>query len=176
MQARSVAEIIDVMVIVPFLFAASGKHNIQPNYLIIAGILAFIAIVFRWYNNLEFHDRFLLALQVFIFTIIATLYLPSSFSIEGFAESRSLTVEQAYLILFYIILIIIGIYTTFLTKTGFIGILVDPQVVRRDSLIVLACTIVSILGVIFLPKLSILWIGITIILWRSTSLFKIKSS
>ena len=65
MQARSVAEIIDVMVIVPFLFAASGKHNIQPNYLIIAGILAFIAIVFRWYNNLEFHDRFLSVIPEF---------------------------------------------------------------------------------------------------------------
>ncbi len=172
MQARNIAEFIDVLIIVPFLFAVSGKHNIQPNYLIVAGVLAFIAIAFRWYKNLEFHDRFLSALQVFIFTIIATLYLPLSLSIEEFAASRSLTAEQAYIILFYVILIIIGTYTTFWTKAGFIGIEGDPKVVRKDSLIVLACTITSVFGVILLPEFLVVWIGIIIILWRSILWFK----
>ena len=149
MQARNIAETIDVLILLPFLFALSGKHNIQPHYLIIAGILAFAAIALRLYKNLEFHDRFLLAVQVLIFTVIAILYLPSYFSVEEFAQSVSLAAEQVYFILFYVILIIIGTYTTFWTKTGFTGIVGDSQVVRKDSLIVLSCTIVSLLGVIF---------------------------
>lgn len=135
MQVRTIAKILDVLIIMPFIFAISGKHHIQPNYLLMAGILAFIAIAFRWYKNLEFDDRFLLAAQVSIFTVIASLYAPSSLSIEEFVERVSLPVEQIYALLFYAILIIIGIYTTFLTQTGFIGCVGNPQEVKKDSLI-----------------------------------------
>jgi hypothetical protein len=172
MQVRSIAKILDVLIIVPFLFAVSGKHHIQPNYLLMAGVLAFIAIAFRGYKNLEFNDRFLLAFQVLIFAVIAALFLPYSLSIEGFAERMSLPVEQVYALLFYAILIIIGIYSTFWTQAGFIGVVGDPQVVRKDSLILLACVIGIALGVILVPNSLSLWLPLTAILWRCILYYK----
>jgi hypothetical protein len=176
MRATSIAIILDFLFIVPFIFIASSRHeNLEPRHLILAGIFAFLSIAFRWYKNLGFDDRFWLALQVLSFVAVTNLFLPSSLSIDAFAQYIHVAIEAIYILLFYIILIIIGIYTTFWTPIGFVGRAGDPQEVRKDSLMLLLSIIAAATGIIFFPDFIAGWFIVTGMLWRSTVYYKRRS-
>lgn len=105
---------------------------------VMVDILSLIALFLHWYNNIIF-DRIMLSLYLYL---IAKSVL-------------SLRYDLLHTHFIFPVLIVVGLYTTFLTEAGFIGIVgVDKKTVFKASLALL-----SIVTFVWLCAYQLRWPG-----------------
>lgn len=119
----------------------------------IATFLSLIAIFLYWYNNIVF-DRVMLSLYLYLIT----------------KSVLSMKYNLLHTHFIFPMLIVVGLYTTFFTKAGFIGVVgVDKKAVRKTSLGFLVIVILMGLS-LFGERWSIHIAAFLIIAWLYGSL------
>lgn len=130
MQATNIIMLINTLFLLATVF---GFYQDVLYPLCITVILAAVALWFHWYKNIMI-NRPMLILYVCTILIVLLDLIPSNIL---------LPLYLAPLIL-YGLVVGIGIYTTFWTKAGFVGVIgKDKKAIRRASLVLLSAVIIS---------------------------------
>jgi hypothetical protein len=109
---------IDLMI---FIFLIQPAGWIFMVY-VVATLFSLIAIFLHWYNNIAF-DRVMLSLYLYLIT----------------KSILSMKYDLLHTHFIFPMLVAVGLYSTFFTQAGFIGVVgVDKKAVRKSSLVLLA--------------------------------------
>ncbi len=117
-----------------FLLAAAFGFYQDIIYLFcIAVILAALALWFHWYKNIMINRPMFILYVCTLFIALLNL-IPSNILLPLYLTPLML----------YVLVVSIGIYTTFCTKTGFIGVVgKNHKAIKRASLVLLGAIIIS---------------------------------
>lgn len=120
---------INILIFLAIIFSMGRDASTYALYSL--PILAVIALMIYWYKNIVIH-RLLLAL--YVSTILVAI--KELLSLTHFPLSSDM-------LLFYGVLVVVGIYTTFCTRAGFVGVIGDNEAaIRTASLWLLAVVII----------------------------------
>jgi hypothetical protein len=128
MQAEHIITVINILFLLTCLL---GIFHFE-FFLYIAAILAAIALAFHWHKNIMINRLSLIGYVTAIFLILSNI------------------ISTIFVPVCYALVIGIGIYTTFWTKAGFIGVEgKNKTAIKRASLVFLGLVIVIPIGLYF---------------------------
>lgn len=130
MQIKYITILIHILFL---LVAAFGFYQDDLYPLSIAVILAALALWFHWYKNIMINRPMLI---LYVCTILIVLL--------NLVSSNILLPLYLAPFMLYSLVVGIGIYTTFSTEAGFVGVIgKDKKAIRRASLVLLSAVIIS---------------------------------
>jgi hypothetical protein len=148
MQAKNIVILIHILFVLAIIYGVSGKINMYP-----AVTIAIISLCFYWYKNIII-DRIMLTIYIAFMIIAACTFIPSDVInrlfdyIPPYASPAS-----AGLLFWYFLLFIVGAYTTFCTKAGFVGVIGDNQKAIRNASL-------ALLGVVTIVPIIVVTLGV----------------
>lgn len=143
MEARNIITIINILFGLSILSAIRITSLYSFFYSFCAtAILAAVSLAFHWYKNIIV-NRPMLVLYIF-FILVALFYtFPTAI-----ADQLPFHFVELW---YYWILVAIGIYTTFFTKAGFVGVIGNnKKAIKNASLALLSVVTIILIIIIFL--------------------------
>lgn len=150
MQAKNIAFLINILFLLALICVLSKERSFYPIYA--AAILAIISFGFHWYKNIIV-DRIMLTFYILFMIIAAGIFIPADVSNRLFTYIPSyLSTESGGLLFSYLLFFLVGFYTTFWTRAGFVGVIGDNQKAIRNASL-------ALLGVVTAVPIIILTLG-----------------
>jgi len=143
MKSAQLITFVNILLLLAVIFAVATDPSIYTLQLV--GFFAVVALGASWYKKITI-NRPLLVFYICMILVSVMSILPESIPVYLSSESSSV-------LFLYAIIVVVGIYTTFFTKAGFVGVIGDNQKAIRNASL-------ALLGVAIAIPIIILILGV----------------